>query len=221
MSPAVGLARIRGRAVAIGVGVSLTALVAACQQPASPTPTHTAGGGPIVADGPGWRGTSVDGPVPGPGTCHYGGTTMAPLPDPRCTPGAVDPSVTQANLGQTLCRPGGYTASVRPPQAVTDAYKKVARAAYATTVSSSSLELDHLVPLGLGGASSAQNLWPEPNVGDPHQYDRRATGGTNAKDGVESRLNRAVCSGEVTLAAAQDAVANRWDTAETVLGVTP
>ena len=212
---------MRGRSLAIAVGVSLVALVAACQQPTPPTTTHTAGGGPIVADGPGWRGVSVDGPVPGPGTCHYGGDATAPLPDPRCTPGAVDPTVTQANLGQTLCRSGGYTASVRPPQAVTDAYKKVARAAYSTTVSSSSLELDHLVPLGLGGASSAQNLWPEPNVGDPHQYDRRSTGGSNAKDGVESRLNRAVCSGEVTLGAAQDALATRWDTAETVLGVTP
>ncbi len=77
------------------------------------------------------------------------------------------------------------------------------------------------MPLGLGGASSAQNLWPEPNVGDPHQYDRRSSGGANAKDGVESRLNRAVCSGEVTLQAAQDAVAERWDTAEAVLGVSP
>ena len=52
-------------------------------------------------------------------------------------------------------------------------------------------------------------------------FGAKPTGGANAKDGVESRLNRAVCSGEVTLAAAQAAVATRWDTAETVLGVAP
>jgi hypothetical protein len=196
-----------------------------CQQPGAqttaPTPGPGAGHAPVVADGPGWHGLSVDGPMPAPATCHYGGSSTAPLPDPTCTPGAVDPAVTQDTLARTLCRSGGYTASVRPPAAVTDAFKKLARAAYSSPGSSASVELDHLVPLGLGGASSAQNLWPEPNAGDPHQYDRRSTGGANAKDGVESRLNRAVCSGEVTLAAAQAAVASRWDTAESVLGVAP
>ena len=31
-------------------------------------------------------------------------------------PGALNPAVTQANIEQTICRPGGYTASVRPPE---------------------------------------------------------------------------------------------------------
>lgn len=174
-----------------------------------------------VADGPGWHAGAVDGPQPVAGSCLYGVVEGLALPDPTCTPGAVDPAVTQDNLRQTLCRSGGYTASIRPPQAVTDAYKKVARAAYSSPGSSSDYELDHLVPLGLGGASSASNLWPERNAGDPHDFDRRSSGGTNAKDGVESRLNRAVCAGEVSLSAAQNAVATNWFTAETVLGVTP
>jgi hypothetical protein len=215
----------RHRVPLAGAAVVVALLVGGCQQPdartTAPTPSPGAGLAPVVADGPGWHGASVDGPVPTPGACHYRGDAVAPLPDPACTPGAVDPAVTQDNLTRTLCRSGGYTASVRPPAGVTDAYKKVARAAYSTPGSSSSVELDHLVPLGLGGASSAQNLWPEPNAGDPHEYDRRASGGANAKDGVESRLNRAVCAGEVTLAAAQAAVASRWDTAESVRGVTP
>jgi len=59
------------------------------------------------------------------------------------------------------------------------------------------------------------------DVGDPRQFDHRSTGGSNAKDGVESRLNRAVCAGEVTLTAAQNAIADDWYTAETVLAVTP
>ncbi len=176
---------------------------------------------PVVANGPGWRGGSVDGPVPPPGACRYGVVAGMPLPDPVCTPGALDPAVTQANLSQTLCRKGGYTASVRPPQQVTDAFKKRARSAYASAGASSDYELDHLVPLGLGGASDARNLWPQRNLGDPRQFDRRSSGGSNAKDGVESRLNRAVCQGEVPLAAAQTAIAADWYTAESVLGIQP
>ncbi len=38
------------------------------------------------------------------------------LPDPSCTPGAIDPAVAQANIGSTICRTG-YTDSVRPPPA--------------------------------------------------------------------------------------------------------
>ena len=143
------------------------------------------------------------------------------LPDRTCTPGAVDPAVTQDNLSETLCRKGGYTASVRPPEQVTEAFKKLARSAYSSPGPSSGYELDHLVPLGLGGASDARNLWPEPNVGDPRQFDQHSTGGSNAKDGVESGLNGAVCAGDVTLADAQAAIADNWSTAEQTLGVQP
>jgi hypothetical protein len=38
------------------------------------------------------------------------------LPNPRLTPGAINPAVTQATLGQTICRRGGYTRSIRPPE---------------------------------------------------------------------------------------------------------
>jgi len=151
----------------------------------------------VVASGPGWHGSSIDGAAPSAGTCRYGNMAGQPLPDRTCTPGAVDPAVTQANLPQTLCRPGGYTVSVRPPPAVTDAFKKLARSAYSSPGPSSGYGLDHLVPLGLGGASDAWNLWPQPNTGNPRQFDRHAAGGSNAKDGVESWLNRAGCAGQV------------------------
>ena len=36
------------------------------------------------------------------------------LPDPVCTPGAVDPAVTEGNLASTICK-SGYTATVRAP----------------------------------------------------------------------------------------------------------
>ena len=68
-------------------------------------------------------------------------------------------------------------------------------------------ELDHLVPLELGGSNDATNLWPEyPPVPNP-------------KDKVENALNAAVCAGRVSLVAAQNAIASDWLTAEKKLGI--
>ena len=128
------------------------------------------------------------------------------LPDPRCTPGSVDPAVNQANIGSTICR-SGYTAKVRPPESETSRAKfGVAYPAYRIPDGARS-ELDHLVSLELGGSNDITNLWPE--VGSV----------PNPKDKVENALNRAVCGGRVSLAAAQRAIATNWMTAETQLGL--
>src|SRR5690348_4101337 len=42
------------------------------------------------------------------------------LPRHDLTPSAIDPRVTQQNIGSTICRPG-YSASVRPPFKYTNA----------------------------------------------------------------------------------------------------
>lgn len=214
-----------------GVVAMAGAAVASCGIPApsgiSESRATTVGAGIVVSEGHGWRGQQIVGPIPMPGACHFGhegggGNDGGPaMPDRACTPGAVDGAVTQSNLRQTLCRKGGYTDSVRPPREVTDAFKKVARQAYSTPGRSSDYELDHLIPLGLGGSSDSRNLWPELNVGDPGQFDHSNPYGNNAKDGVESRLHTAVCNGEVELAQAQEAIATNWFTALTRLGVAP
>jgi hypothetical protein len=128
------------------------------------------------------------------------------LPDRRCTPGAVDPNVTQGNLRLTICHPG-YTKTVRPSSSVTDRFKyEVAYPAYHEPHSKKA-ELDHLVSLELGGANDAANLWPEyPPTPNP-------------KDKVENALHAAVCDGRVKLTAAQNAIARNWETAERVLGI--
>ena len=128
------------------------------------------------------------------------------LPDPNCTPGSVDPAVTQANISTTICRTG-YTETVRPPTSETDATKADAYTAYSIPSGTTS-ELDHLVSLELGGSNDVTNLWPE------------AGGLPNPKDSVEDALHHAVCSGQVPLAAAQRAIAANWTTAESSLGVT-
>jgi hypothetical protein len=114
--------------------------------------------------------------------------------------------VTQADIGSTICVPG-YTATVRPPESQTEAFKfGQAYPAYGIATGAES-ELDHLVPLELGGANDAANLWPE--VGPL----------PNAKDSVERALNRAVCDGRITLARAQRVIAADWETAESSLGL--
>lgn len=127
------------------------------------------------------------------------------LPDPSCTPGAIDPAVTQANIGSTICRTG-YTESVRPPESQTEAFKRhVAEPAYGQHDIFG--ELDHLVSLELGGANDAGNLWVE------------AGPIPNRKDDVEDALHHAVCDGRITLRAAQQEIADNWIKAGAALGI--
>lgn len=176
----------------------------------------------VVADGHGWSAAGLQGPVPAPGTCHYRvANGRYSLPDPSCTPGAVDPAVTEADLASTVCRRGGYTYSVRPPERLTETFKIVDEAAYRDPYTTYHTELDHLIPLELGGSSDTRNLWAEPDQGTPADFDPQDPFGVNAKDGVEDRLHQAVCSGQVGLAAAQDAIAADWTTALARLGVDP
>lgn len=129
------------------------------------------------------------------------------LPDPACTPGAIDPAVTQDNLASTICT-SGYTTTVR---AGTTQAKKLSLQQYGQTAAPST-EYDHLISLQLGGTNSVSNLWPEPNRAG-------APGTTNPKDAIETRLSKAVCAHKVTLAAAQKAIAANWVTAEKGLGL--
>jgi len=132
------------------------------------------------------------------------------LPDPACTPGAVDPAVTQDNLASTICK-SGYTTTVRAPASDTDKTKALSLTQYGQTRASTT-EYDHLISLQLGGTNAVSNLWPEPNRAG-------APGTTNPKDAIETRLNKAVCAHKVTLAAAQKAIATNWVTAEKDVGL--
>jgi hypothetical protein len=131
----------------------------------------------------------------------------------------VDSEVTEGDLEATICRPGGWSRSVRPPERLTEPAKLEAMRAYGAAGPASGYEFDHLVPLGLGGASDTRNLWPEPDQGSPAQFDPVDPYGVNAKDGVEDALHEAVCDGRVGLAAAQRAIASDWPQALEELGL--
>jgi hypothetical protein len=142
---------------------------------------------------------------------RYCSQTLFPLPDPVCTPGATSDAVTQDNIQQTICSPL-YTKKVRPPTSYTGPLKLQMMKDYGLADPPSDVSLDHLIPLEIGGApQNPANLWPE-------KHDSLGSG-SQSKDKVENDLHRAVCSGKVSLTAAQQAIAKNWTTAEQVLGL--
>ena len=164
---------------------------------------------PIVASGNGWSASGLEGKIPPAGGCHYRYFGKWVLPDPKCTPGSITPLVTTSNLSSTICR-RGYSASVRPPVSLTEPAKYALMRAYGLTGSPSQYEFDHLIPLELGGSSNLANLWPEPNQGTPSELNPYSHYGLNAKDGVESQSNYAVCDKGYPLALAQQEMAQNW-----------
>ena len=122
---------------------------------------------------------------------HRGPTQASIRASPALTPGALNPAVSQGNIGSTICV-SGWTATVRPPPEYTDALKLKQMREYGETGGPSDYQEDHLISLELGGdPRDPRNLWPEPR-GRAEKVDR-----------IENELNRKVCSGAMSLAEAQ------------------
>jgi hypothetical protein len=119
---------------------------------------------------------------------------------PRNIPGAVDLAVTQTNIHETICVPG-YTRGVRPPSSVTNRIKRERFDEERLLGTPSDYELDHLIPLELGGCPDCPtNLWMEP----------WSSPGAHEKDAVENYLHREVCSDRLSLGEAQKLIAGDW-----------
>ena len=125
------------------------------------------------------------------------------LPDRGDAPGEVDNTVTQRNLDQTVCSPG-YSSRARPPAAYTNRVKRQL-AAEQGGLRVADYELDHLIPISLGGdPRSVRNLWLQPWSG---------ACGAHAKDRLEYKLWRLVCQRKVGLGEARSAIAEDWTAA--------
>lgn len=183
--------------ITLVVGALLT--LTACQATTGSAPAPTA----VVVVAP-----PVTANHPSPSACHAGSDSGQPLPDPHCTPGATNPSVSQATIHSTICV-SGWTGTVRPPTSYTDPLKRQGVVAYGyTDTRLSRYEEDHLVPLEVGGApSDPANLWPELGRSP------------NLKDKVEGAARRAVCAGSLTLATVQAGFESDWVTLGRQLGV--
>lgn len=124
------------------------------------------------------------------------------LPDNRLTPGAIDTSITQQNIYTTVCVKG-YTKTVRPPVYFTNKLKKEQILQYDyTDTNPTHYEEDHLIPLSIGGnPDSPLNLWPQPRISEWN---------AEKKDVLELKLQKMVCSGQVGLDEARNAIATDW-----------
>lgn len=116
---------------------------------------------------------------------------------------ALNPDVDEDTIDHTICTPG-YTKVVRPATSYTNGVKKkLMHDAGIDAVRIGEYELDHIVPLELGGhPRKPSNLMLQPWEGEH---------GARAKDALEGRLRSLVCRGKLDLTDAQVCIARDWE----------
>lgn len=113
-----------------------------------------------------------------------------PLPDRQATPGRW------THDGPSKFCHSSYIEQVRD---VSETTKRRVFAEYGISYAKHShYEVDHLVPLELGGSNSIKNLWPEKGKIP------------NAKDGVENELHDLVCQPRLGVGKTRRAIARDW-----------
>ncbi|HEY1498247.1 MAG TPA: hypothetical protein VGF88_01595 [Acidobacteriaceae bacterium] len=146
-------------------------------------------------------------PTPTAGSCKIGKKNGYPMPDSKCTPGAINPTVTVAVLNNAKFR----TCCVRD-KVESETAKKVAYGWYGLTAPTNNVgqsmtcELDHLVPLELGGGDSMDNIWPQCGPNAVTLNNRYFKG----KDLVEMYLAGQVKSGQMDLSKTQHGIATDY-----------
>lgn len=112
---------------------------------------------------------------------------------------SLNPEVTQATIATTICTPG-WTRSIRPYVSEMKRIKTEMLAAIGEPIEHRNrYELDHILPLALGGAIiDRRNLALEP-IDEARE-----------KDAVEVCLSSLVCQGKIDLEDAQSAIWEDW-----------
>ena len=123
--------------------------------------------------------------------------TRGTLPDRQCSPGAYYSGLTKAVICSSTFRTSAVRNVSETEKHDVELEYGMAAKAYGRTI-----EIDHIVPLEIGGSNDISNLFPEPGTG-PDNY--------HVKDRLENRLHTLVCSGVMTLAAARQGIATNWE----------
>lgn len=126
--------------------------------------------------------------------------TLRTVPDE-----ALNADVRQDTIQKTICV-AGYTASVRPSTTYTNGVKlKLLREQALPASVAIDFELDHRIPLALGGhPRNLKNLMLQPWEGKD---------GAKVKDRLERRLQKLVCAGQLLLDEARRAIYVDWPAA--------
>ncbi|UTI64024.1 hypothetical protein NBH00_22140 [Paraconexibacter antarcticus] len=170
-----------------------------CESLPCPCSTATAGGSASPRPSTSGRRRVLGLGVPvllGPRRKRTGCRARGPLPEPDCSPGAYYPKATLAKICVT-----GYTARVRRVSSATQ--QKVYAAYGIGRHLEGQYEIDHLVPLELGGSNSIANLFPEA---------ARPRPGYHEKDQVENAAHDTACARRRPLRALQRQIARDWTT---------
>ena len=127
-------------------------------------------------------------------------SSSAQLQNPKLTPGASR-VVTQ----ETLC-----TTSTKLVRHTTTETKRAVYAEYGlkgkkdpscSGVAHSCYEIDHLIPLEIGGDDVESNLWPQLYDGINNAHD---------KDKLENYLHKQICTNKITMEDAQTCISKDW-----------
>ncbi|HKW17336.1 MAG TPA: HNH endonuclease signature motif containing protein [Terriglobales bacterium] len=144
---------------------------------------------------------------PAENSCHAVERNGFPMPDPKCTPGAFNPSLKLAVLKNPDFRTGCVRNDTTTEDAKAETYNWYSIShPTGNEGENQTCELDHLVPLYLGGADTLDNIWPQCGPDGAALDDRYF----KEKDKVEYYLGRQVRAGTMSLSAAQRGIANDW-----------
>jgi hypothetical protein len=118
---------------------------------------------------------------------------------------ALNPDVSQATIQRTVCV-AGYTSSVRPSTSYTKGVKaRLLREQGLPSASASEFELDHVIPLALGGhPRNMANLALQPWEGE---------NSAKTKDRLERKLQALVCADKLPLDIARRDIYQDWQAA--------
>jgi hypothetical protein len=115
---------------------------------------------------------------------------------------ALNPDVTATSIDQTICVPG-FTAHLRPDAGyVSDIKDRLGREGGLGADVAGAMILDHIIPLALGG-----------HPRDPSNLQLQDVAESHRKDRIELKLHCLVCSGQVPLSEAREAIAADWQAA--------
>jgi hypothetical protein len=127
-------------------------------------------------------------------TISAAGAAAADLP--------LNPEVTPATIETTICV-RGWTKTIRPPVSYTAPIKRRLFDEYGLPSElMGDFQLDHVIPLALGGAPS-----------DPRNFQLMDQDEAERKDDVERCLARAVCAGKISLDEARRLIWQDWKAA--------
>ena len=145
--------------------------------------------------------------VPPTGKCKVRTKGKFVFPDPSCTPGAVNPHLTDAILQDPE-----FGTGCERDKATSATEKKQTYGWYDITKPTNNAEphmiceLDHLISIELGGADTLDNIWP--------QCGPKGAKGENRlfkqKDQVENWLAQMIRDGTMSKKEAQQGIADDW-----------